>query len=100
MISPTLKLIAYIMLGINLLAIIICGVWLCWQRDSPQVKVSQPFFLALVLLGCAISSSTIIAMAQEDDGDGPVPACMAIPWLYSVGFSITFGKIPCPLPAL
>jgi hypothetical protein len=97
MISPTLKLIAYIMFGINLLAIIICGSWLYWQRDSPQVRVSQPFFLALVLLGCAVSSSTILAMAQEDDGDGPVAACMTIPWLYSVGFSITFGRFVCPL---
>jgi len=27
----------------------------------------------------------------ESEGNGPVPACMAVPWLYSVGFSITFG---------
>ena len=57
------------------------------------MRVSQPFFLALVLIGCGISSSTIIAMAQEDEGNGPVDACMAIPWLYSVGFSITFGSL-------
>jgi gamma-aminobutyric acid type B receptor len=32
-------------------------------------------------------------MVEEDEGDGPVHACMAIPWLYSVGFSITFGTL-------
>lgn len=32
-------------------------------------------------------------MVQEDEGDGPVDACIAIPWLYSVGFSITFGTL-------
>lgn len=93
MIPLTLKVLAFCMLGINLTAIGVCGVWLFWQRSSAQVRSSQPFFLALVLLGCGISSSTIIAMAQEDDGEGPVVACMAIPWLYSVGFSITFGSL-------
>ena len=81
LIPVTLKVLAFVMLGINLVAIVICGVWLFWQRNSQQVRVSQPFFLGLVLLGCGISSSTIIAMAQEDEGEGPVPACMAIPWL-------------------
>ena len=81
LIPLTLKVLAYVMLGVNLTVIVVCGVWLYWQRHSQQVRVSQPFFLGLVLLGCGISSSTIIAMAQEDEGDGPVDACMAIPWL-------------------
>ena len=60
------------------------------KRNTPQVKVAQPLFLKLVLLGCIVSSSTIIAMSIEDegadkrDGDGPrvnvVPACAMIPW--------------------
>jgi hypothetical protein len=28
------------------------------------------------LMGCLISSSTILVLGQEDEGDGPVPACM------------------------
>ena len=32
-------------------------------------------------------------MTKEDEGDGPVDACTAIPWLYSLGFSITFGTL-------
>lgn len=91
---PTILLfIAYAMLGINVLLIFCCAGWLFWQRKSTQVKVSQPFFLVMVLFGCLVSSSSIIAMAQEDEGYGSVPACMAIPWLYSVGFSITFGTL-------
>ena len=92
-ISDTLLTLAYSMLGINVLLIFGCAGWLFWQRKSTQVKVSQPFFLVMVLFGCMVSSSSIIAMAQEDEGYGPVPACMAIPWLYSVGFSITFGTL-------
>ena len=84
---------AYAMLGLNVLVIVGCGLWLVWQRRSTQVRVSQPFFLKLVLLGCLISSTSIVPLAQQHEGDGPVHACMAIPWLYSVGFSITFGTL-------
>jgi hypothetical protein len=82
------------MFASNVVVISICGLWLYWQRQSSQVRVSQPYFLLLVLFGCLISSSTIIAMALQDDTDGEPPlACMAMPWLYSVGFSITFGTL-------
>jgi len=99
-IPATLILIGYIMFGINVTAVTICGVWLWFFRHSPQVQVAQPFFLFFVLLGCLISTSTILPMAQEnldssniDDNDSIHTACMAIPWLYSVGFSITFGSL-------
>eukprot|EP00797_Seminavis_robusta_P017545 Sro261_g101750.2 (915) ;mRNA; r:39799-43392 len=93
LIPATLLAMAYAMLGVNVLSIIGCGVWLIYQRQSTQVRVSQPFFLNLVLLGCLISTCTIIPLAQQDEADGPVAACMAIPWMYSVGFSITFGTL-------
>jgi gamma-aminobutyric acid type B receptor len=100
-IPDTLVMVGYIMVGINFTAAAICFVWLFVYRNSPQVRVSQPVFLSLVIVGCIISTSTIIAMAQENtnydiDEDSFFnvhTACMAIPWLYSVGFSITFGTL-------
>lgn len=76
MVPPELEATMYGMLALNIVIICVCGVWLYIQRESPQVKASQPFFLLLVLLGCLVSSSTILALAQEDHGDGSVPACM------------------------
>ena len=93
MIPSSLKVVAYVLFGVNVAVIFYCAGWLVRYRESDQVRASQPYFLMLVLAGCLISSSTIIALAQEDEGDGPVPACMAIPWLYSVGFSVTFGTL-------
>ncbi|CAB9516314.1 acid type B receptor subunit 2 [Seminavis robusta] len=95
LIPNSLVIVCYVMVGINFLAVAICGVWLIWNRNTPQVRVSQPIFLGLVLLGCVISTSTIFALAQEHDGSESAsePACMAIPWLYSVGFSITFASL-------
>ena len=105
-IPPLFKGLAYAMLGINVVVMVGCAGWLYWQRESAPVRVSQPYFLVFVLLGCLISSCTILAMAQEDNGgtggsgdtnnntsEAPVYACMAIPWLYSVGFSVTFGTL-------
>ena len=92
LIPKSLSIICFLMIGINFFLCTVCALWMWIHSDTAQVKVSQPLFLGLVLVGCIISTSTIFALGAEDDGDGPVHACMLIPWLYSVGFSITFGK--------
>jgi len=83
----------YVFFGINALACLVCGGWIYANRDSKQVKAWQPFFLNLVLVGCLISSSSIITLVQQNDSDEPVYACAVFPWLYTVGFSITFGTL-------
>lgn len=96
LIPRPLLVVAYCLLGINAVVIVGCALWILWNRRSQQVRISQPHFLLLVLLGCAISSSTILALGQQDttaDGSNSVTACMAIPWLYSVGFCVTFGTL-------
>ncbi|CAB9511499.1 acid type B receptor subunit 2 [Seminavis robusta] len=93
LISTSLKIVSYIMVGINFTVVAICAFWLWINRNTTQVRVCQPIFLSLILIGCLISSSTIFALAAEDEGEQDVPGCMAIPWLYSVGFSITFGSL-------
>ena len=87
--STGLKTVAYVMFGINVIIIFGCAIWLYWKRDTPQVQVSQPLFLLLVLLGCFVSSSTLITFANEESNI----ACMATPWLYGLGFAITFGTM-------
>jgi len=83
----------YVMFSINAVTIIGCGSWLWFKRNLPKVKLAQPSFLALVLVGCFISTSTIIPLGIESNGEWPVPACMTIPWFYSIGFSVTFGTL-------
>ena len=91
---PTgLKITGYVMFGTAALAIVACMIWLFIERNKPQVKNRQPPLLGLVLLGCLISTSGILALAQESAGDGPVNACMVTPWLYSVGFCVTFATL-------
>lgn len=60
-------LLGYSLVALNLFAIFICATWLRIKWKSPQVQASQPHFLSLVLLGCLISSSTILPLALADD---------------------------------
>jgi len=93
LIANSLKIVGYVMFSINATTIFCCGIWLWFKRDVQKVKVAQPSFLALVLVGCLISTSTIISLGIESDGNGPVHACITIPWFYSIGFSVTFGTL-------
>jgi 7 transmembrane sweet-taste receptor of 3 GCPR/Bacterial extracellular solute-binding proteins, family 3 len=136
LIPRTLLVVGYSLMAFNFIACMLCAAWLLRYRKTTQVQIGQPVFLCLVLLGCLISTSVIVALGQQDDGphhfyqddesyahqnttsfnrtsnhsqknndDGsttnaasvyfipPRMACMAIPWLYSVGFSITFGTL-------
>jgi 7 transmembrane sweet-taste receptor of 3 GCPR len=93
MIPRGVIIVCYGLAGINFLLVAFFGGWLLKNKKRSQVKIAQPLFLMMVLLGCVISTSTIFAMAQQDEGDGPVHACAAIPWLYSIGFSLTFGAL-------
>ncbi|CAB9527848.1 acid type B receptor subunit 2 [Seminavis robusta] len=76
----------YTLVAITFVTALGCAIWVLYNRNRAQLKAAQPVFLGLVLLGAVISTSTIIAMAQEG-------SCMAVPWLYSVGFCITFGSL-------
>jgi len=95
LIPQALEIVAYCLLAINVAAIGGCATWLWLKRRSAPVRCSQPYFLWLVLLGCLISSCTIVPLAAQDDHDNqhPPQSCMAIPWMYSVGFSVTFGTL-------
>lgn len=93
MLPHSIVAVCYSLVGITFVAVMCCASWVIKNRKRAQVKMAQPSFLLLILIGCVISTSTIIALAQEDEGEGPVHACMAIPWLYSVGFSLTFGVL-------
>ena len=99
---PTYSLvIGYVLFTINVVLVIVCFLWLYTNRRKPNsIGTQEPIFLYLVLLGCLTSSSTILALMQQagpteddDDYDDDGIYCMAIPWLYSVGFSITFGTL-------
>ena len=79
--------LGYSMFGINVVVVLACAVWLKWHQNAPLVRSSQPSLLYWTLAGCLVSSGTILALSVESSD----AACAIFPWLYSIGFCITFS---------
>lgn len=77
----------------------VCLVWTYWYRSNMLVKVSQPACLYLLLLGTIISTSSLLPMSYQtgyrDSSDIRVAdaSCMMVPWLWGLGFTITFSSL-------
>lgn len=86
----------YAMATLTLLAAVACGIWTYKNRTSLVVRASQPFFLILISVGVFVFGASIIPMAM-DDGQFSVEACdkacMAVPWLGAMGWSILFSAM-------
>jgi len=73
-----------------------CGGWTYKNRKDKVVIASQPFFLFLICIGCFIMASAIIPLSIDDSiasPEGCSKACMAFPWLLSLGFTAIFSAL-------
>eukprot|EP00523_Entomoneis_sp_CCMP467_P023026 CAMPEP_0168828902 /NCGR_PEP_ID=MMETSP0727-20121128/747_1 /TAXON_ID=265536 /ORGANISM="Amphiprora sp., Strain CCMP467" /LENGTH=1207 /DNA_ID=CAMNT_0008882101 /DNA_START=77 /DNA_END=3700 /DNA_ORIENTATION=+ len=70
--------------------------WVRANREARIVKVMQPVFLVMVSLGVMVMGSAIIPLGVDDEiaSDSSVSAaCMAFPWLLSMGFTIAMSAL-------
>jgi len=71
----------------------------CWtflHRRNNIIKVSQPLFLYTFCFGCFVLGSSIIPLSIDDSTtsvSGASKACMAFPWLVSIGFTTSFAAL-------
>lgn len=73
-----------------------CGIWTMVNHKDRVVIASQPLFLRLICIGCLVMSSSIIPLSIDDSiasSEGCSKACMAFPWLLSIGFTTTFAAL-------
>jgi len=81
--------------AISILTSIGWALWVIQGRNTNAVKISQPFFLLQLCLGCLVLASAIIPMSLQE----PIPqqgldiACMSIPWLVFCGYSVSFSAL-------
>eukprot|EP00592_Proboscia_alata_P022881 CAMPEP_0194424740 /NCGR_PEP_ID=MMETSP0176-20130528/24051_1 /TAXON_ID=216777 /ORGANISM="Proboscia alata, Strain PI-D3" /LENGTH=407 /DNA_ID=CAMNT_0039234709 /DNA_START=63 /DNA_END=1286 /DNA_ORIENTATION=+ len=98
-ITPALKAFVYFLIALVLVVAVGCFGWIYWYRNNLLVQVAQPNCLGLIILGCIVSTTTIIPMGYEteyrDSPDiiGADVACMAVPWLWGLGFTICFSSL-------
>ena len=104
--------LGYVMFAVLALASIFAASWTWHHREKWVVKVGQPILLGMVVLGCFMSSLSILFMGvqtgyrqdQDSATGGPTgkentdisrvdACCMAWPWLYGLGFVITFSSL-------
>eukprot|EP00522_Entomoneis_paludosa_P007414 CAMPEP_0172454748 /NCGR_PEP_ID=MMETSP1065-20121228/11644_1 /TAXON_ID=265537 /ORGANISM="Amphiprora paludosa, Strain CCMP125" /LENGTH=1032 /DNA_ID=CAMNT_0013207129 /DNA_START=2817 /DNA_END=5915 /DNA_ORIENTATION=+ len=115
LIVPQVKAIGYVFVGVSMLMALFCLVWVYRHKDNTLVRVSQPLFMVLLVVGCVISSMAILPLGAEDkdafssttnhlsNGDEVEQSdanisrinasCMTVPWLWGIGFGITFSAL-------
>ncbi|KAL7535211.1 hypothetical protein ACHAXR_006348 [Thalassiosira sp. AJA248-18] len=106
-IPNSLLIMGYLFFGISALTSIFFFCWTTYFRGRSIIKKSQPIFLHLVNLGCLVIALAIIPSGIQGGYD-PVfgtstevsnnlhnvdAACMATPWLFGLGFSLTFSAL-------
>ena len=111
-ISPALQALGYTLFAIQAFLSLACAAWAVHYRNRRVVKASQPLFLCLVSFGAFVISLAIIPMAEQGEyrylvdpltrmqtdelnpnASNLDAACMAWPWLFSMGFAVVFSAL-------
>ena len=82
--------------GLIIVGSIACVLWTWRRRKGKVVRASQPFFLVMICVGTLIMGSSIIPLSIDDSiatETGCTKACIAFPWLLSIGFSTIFSAL-------
>ena len=84
--------------ALNGIVVLLSLFWMTWtlsNRARDVVKASQPIFLCQICIGTIIIASSVIPMSMQEPTSlhGLDIACMASPWLISVGFVTTFSSL-------
>lgn len=111
-ITTGLIIFGLVLCGLLCLLSLLCAIWTIRYRHRRIVKASQPEFLCLICFGVFVMALSIIPLGIEadyremqdietgdltDDANLAIPktdaACMALPWLFSLGFAIIFSAL-------
>ena len=86
----------YVMAGINYLLIAVCTIMLYIYRKKKVVLLAQPPFLALILLGTAVDTTSIIFMSRDSRNSTKEEldaSCVAWVWLLTLGQMLTTATL-------
>jgi len=82
----------YVMVAINYLLILVCSIMLLIHRKKKIILLAQPFFLALILVGAGVDTTSIIFMSRDSRNYSKEEldaGCWAFPWLLTLGQMLT-----------
>lgn len=87
--------------GWGLAAVVVCSAlymisWVVMNRKERIVKILQPAFLIMISLGVMVMGTAMIPLGIDDEiasDSACSAACMAFPWLLSIGFTIAMSAL-------
>merc|ERR1712196_721044 len=114
--SDEVKMLGYTLFAVSFAIGLLFAIWTIINFNTRIVRASQPQFLLLIIFGCWVSSATIFPIAVDDSSvleEGPNLMsyadwdedeqreefsqmdfmCMLTPFLYCIGFAITFSSL-------
>jgi len=95
-ISSGLRIGGYVMSAIIMSSAVALMVWTQLNSSSRTVRASQPIFLHFVGFGTILMGSSIIPLSFDEEiasEDGCDLACVAFPWLLSIGWCISISAL-------
>jgi 7 transmembrane sweet-taste receptor of 3 GCPR len=98
------RAVAYTLMGIIAFSSVASMFWTWHHRHSHAVDSAQPLFLVSVSVGTLIMVSAVIPLAFDETVASSMEtlnrACMGVPWLYFLGFSISLSGLLAKMEAV
>ncbi|CAB9508681.1 Gamma-aminobutyric acid (GABA) B receptor [Seminavis robusta] len=69
------------------------GIWVLANKSLYIIRVGQPIFLVQLCFGTFLVALTIIPLGWQEDKPGLDAACMAVPWLFCIGYAIAVSAL-------
>ena len=95
--SNSLRALGLALMGVTMMAAVVCAVWVFICRKHKILAASQPMFLYMICLGCFTQTSAILpASVDESHGWSEQQldrACMSVPWLLALGHIIVYSAL-------
>lgn len=91
-----LRYIGWTLAGITCFVSLYFSAWVILNRNSRMVKTLQPSFLVTICVGLMIMALTMVPLGIDDEiasQRGCDIACMSIPWLLSIGFTVSMSAL-------
>jgi hypothetical protein len=92
----TLASFGYTCASLIIVASVLSAIWVRVRRNSKVVSTMQPFFLIALCMGVLLLGSSLIPLSIDDgvaSERGCDIACISLPWLLSVGFTLCVSAL-------
>lgn len=92
-----LRALGFALMSVAMFAAVVSALWVYLRRKHRVLRASQPFFLYLLCFGALVQVSAIVTISFDEsygwDEEQLSRACMATPWLLSLGHIIVYASL-------